>query len=116
MRKEKAYYCQLCGEKFFNSEECKNHEYSHLPSKMTLEYAIKELEAASNHSCSEKTLIEEGLTSHSEMFGGEYLKDLCVVPASFALNLARKLYKVTKNKDMIIYLDDEEYLIRRGNI
>ena len=116
MKKSVTWSCEICGKSFDDKEECLEHEKSHLPSKMTLGEALKNLQHANNCSSSEKTLLEEGLTSHLEMFGGEYLKDLCVVPASFALNLARKLYEVTKDDSMIIYLDDEEHLRRCGDI
>lgn len=100
------YFCQLCHKEFSSETEAKEHEYRHLQKPITLATAIAYMETAvSKYDISDKYLLTNGLPTRREVLGGEYSYGITMVPASFALNLAKLLLAETKNDKLPIYYE-----------
>lgn len=105
------YFCNFCNASFDNQLDCENHEKSHdlenkdydMETEISLKDAIETMENAIKRTDHSDELLEsENCETRHEMFCGEYLYGISVVPASFACNLAKELLKITNNPNMII--------------
>lgn len=97
------YYCQFCDKEFGNEADAKEHEKGHLSQPITLQEAIEKMEnAICNIDLSDDYLLDHEETTRPEIFGGDYVYGIAVVPASFALILAKRLLQETKDETELI--------------
>lgn len=106
VKQVEKYFCQLCHKEFSSETEAREHEYHHLQKPTTLATAIAYMETAVNkYDLSDKYLLTNGQPTRREVFCGEYNHGITMVPASFALNLAKLLLAETKNDKLPIYYE-----------
>lgn len=98
------YCCRFCEKEYDNQTDAINHEKEHLEKElMTLQEAIERMEnAVANNDLSDLYLLKHNEKTRCEVFGGDYVYGMAMVPASFALILAKRLLQETKNEEEVI--------------